>query len=269
MTQIQPCSEDRPTATVLVGWTGAGRRELAAVVGRLAARVIEGFDTAGPVPGVDLFVGGPAELPTGWDRPQLLVARSGTADAPMADIVVESWSCPALAAAVRAACRVAVRERALRGRDQLARLSGEMLADARRAAQVGVWVWHVASDRVECDGEAARWRGQAIERARTTTLGEHLTFVHAHDRERAQRAIGDGLDRREEFAIELRLACVDGNERRVRWVGRVVRDPQGVAERLVVTERDVTERQASAAELRESRTFLELALRAARVAAWR
>lgn len=121
------------------------------------------------------------------------------------------------------------------------RRSEERLRVALEAGAMGTWEWSIAEGVV-------RW-SEALERihglepgAFGGTFEDYQRDMHPDDRERVLAAIGRAVDGGDDYEVHYRIVRPDGEERWLSARARVMRDADGIAERLVGVCTDVTER---------------------------
>ncbi len=132
-----------------------------------------------------------------------------------------------------------LRERATAGEGL--RRSERNLAEAQRIAHIGSWEWDLAADTAQRSEEVYRIVGVEPGAFPATTEG-FLAWVHPDDRARVRAAELATIRNGGRHDIEFRIVRPDGSVRIVHEQGELVRDPSGVATRLVGTVQDITER---------------------------
>ncbi len=118
-------------------------------------------------------------------------------------------------------------------------------------ADIGVWEWDLAADRVRWNAAHLRICGVAPEAfTGDAALFEHL--VHPDDRARVREAVVRARDARAVLDLEFRVRrASDGAERWVAGRGSFQYDARGAAQGAVGILQDVTERYAVKAALRD------------------
>jgi diguanylate cyclase (GGDEF)-like protein/PAS domain S-box-containing protein len=120
----------------------------------------------------------------------------------------------------------------------------ESLVRAQRIAAVGNWDWHFEGDRHFWSAETCRIFG--IENGPgVPDYQSFLERVHPDDRALLQEALRMTLETSAPYDVTHRIVLPDGTIRVVRENAEVVRDPAGVAIRMIGTVMDVTERKQS------------------------
>ncbi|MBD8899603.1 EAL domain-containing protein [Rhodanobacter sp. DHG33] len=130
-----------------------------------------------------------------------------------------------------------------RKREELRLQAQRRLMDqAQELAQVGNWIWEIATDRVEWSEELYRIYG--VDPAQhTATFEAYLARVHADDRERVSDAIQRALRYCSAFEFEERIQRPDGEERVLYSRGVVEADADGHAVCMLGVCQDITERR--------------------------
>jgi len=125
--------------------------------------------------------------------------------------------------------------------------SGARLRLALEAGRLGVWDWNILTDEVEWSDNLEILHGLPPGGFPGTFAGfEQL--VHPDDRARVAATIRDALADRSGYELDMRVVWPDGSIHWLAATARVVRDADGVPQRLLGTAVDVTERRALEAE---------------------
>ena len=117
------------------------------------------------------------------------------------------------------------------------------------AARLGVWEWHLGSNRTVWSPECYELFGV------TEFSGTHddfLKFVIEEDRERLSRAAGQAIENHEKYNIEFRIIRSPGDLRWLYNLGSVEYDADGKPVRVIGTVQDITERKSAESLVRES-----------------
>ena len=134
-----------------------------------------------------------------------------------------------------------------------ARLFAELAdRDARlrftlQASGTGTWEWDLVRDTLDWSPEVLQLHGRA-EDGPPSGLGEWLEMLHPDDRRLVRTSIREALRSGETYDVEFRVLLPDGSTRWAHSVGRMVRDPDGHAARMLGTTRDITDRRLAEAE---------------------
>ena len=140
-----------------------------------------------------------------------------------------------------------------RNRRLLAELedSQAKLRQAHQLAQIGIWGWDRATDRVTWSEELYRFTGLDPAQAPPPLAGL-AAFFEAGSWASLEEAVDRTMSTGEPYKLELAMNCPDG----VRWVsafGGPTHDPQGAITGLHGTVQDITEEKRSKEELRLAR----------------
>jgi PAS domain S-box-containing protein len=134
------------------------------------------------------------------------------------------------------------------------RRTREELADVRRLTRVRSLAWDIASDHVTLSPVP----DHAEAGDEPTTMAQLLLRVHADDADRVRRELAAALTTSgEPFTLDYRLTPLQGPPLYLELTGRVLRDGQGQAVRMLATVRDVTEQRAAGQAIAEHVRFLE------------
>ena len=129
------------------------------------------------------------------------------------------------------------------------RKSEALLAESQRIAKIGSWEWDPATDALTCSEEWRRMFG--YEPGDEVTVASMWQAIHPDDRERMTRVTREARASGSRFEYEFFIPGPQG-ARTIHCIGRVIRDEQGHAVRLVGTNQDVTERRRAEEALRRS-----------------
>jgi two-component system, NtrC family, response regulator HydG len=135
----------------------------------------------------------------------------------------------------------------------------ELLAESQRATGLGSWEWDASTNEVLWSDELYRVFG-CEPRAFSPTLQGYLERVLPEDRPRVRGAIEAALREGSSFDHRERVLREDGRVRVLHSRGRVMRDVEGRAARMVGTCQDVTELQETEEALGRAQARLAEAL---------
>jgi PAS domain S-box-containing protein len=163
-------------------------------------------------------------------------------------------------------------ERGERAAAEVLREREQMLILAQRAGGVGVFDWDVRHDTTH--GSAEFFRIYGLPAREGTVAGQELwRFLHPDDRERMSAHLARALEGHEPAVADYRILAADGTVRWLSYAGQLQGTPE--RPRLVGTVLDISDRKRleaelrqHAAELRESRDVLALAMRGGSMGAW-
>ncbi|KPV50667.1 hypothetical protein SE17_25565, partial [Kouleothrix aurantiaca] len=151
--------------------------------------------------------------------------------------------------------------------EDLLRTSAERFALSQRAGGIGTFEWLVQENRIIWTPELEQLYG--LEPGGFEGKYENWAQrVHPDDRAAAEANLAEAVAGGPPYNIEFRVCWPDGTERWMLAKGDVTFNAQGVAERVIGVNVDVTERHEVANALAQRRQQLEMALDAARMGAW-
>lgn len=139
--------------------------------------------------------------------------------------------------------------------ERLQRLSERMLL-AAQSANLGIWDWDVQRDVVEWDAAMLRIYGIADQSVSTNTYESWQRALHADDKERALADVERALAQGDIYDSEFRIQRPNGEVRHVKAYGRIQRDEQGRALRLIGINLDVTDQRRAQEVVRGSQALL-------------
>lgn len=149
--------------------------------------------------------------------------------------------------------------------DQVLRESQEGMTLAAEAAQFGVWVWSIASNRV---WGSERWRSLfRFVPGQDVSFEEVIQRIHPDDRETVEREVRRAVANRSDYAGEFRALLPDGSQRWIASRGRVCPESNGTPARMMGAAVDITEARRTAAEMQGLRLQLWHADRVAQTGA--
>ncbi|MEX2551732.1 MAG: response regulator [Actinomycetota bacterium] len=126
--------------------------------------------------------------------------------------------------------------------EEALRLSQAQLAGAQRLAQVGSFLWNIASDTITWSDELYRIFG--LERKDfATTFESFVERIHPDDREMLQRTIGEALKGGSSFEVQERIVRPNGEVRVLDSRGEILLDAGGAPVRILGVCQDITERK--------------------------
>jgi PAS domain S-box-containing protein len=135
--------------------------------------------------------------------------------------------------------------------------SQKLLKNAQTMANLGVFEWDVAENRVTWSEELYRIFGASAEQF-DSTFDAFLGRVHDDDREKVRRVIEEAYRGHGAFAQEERIVRPDGSMRVLASKGEIVRDESGRPIKVLGICQDITERKETERLLEEySRTLEE------------
>lgn len=136
--------------------------------------------------------------------------------------------------------------------EEALQLSQERYKLSTKAAKVGVWDWDLKSNRFYIDPNIKEILGYK-DKEIPNDIEVWTTYVHPDDLKPVMTAAQACIDgRTPKYVFEHRMMHKDGS---VRWIlsnGKVIRDKDGNAVRMIGTDTDVTERKMAEEAFRES-----------------
>lgn len=153
---------------------------------------------------------------------------------------------------------VSEREKALKA----LRKSEERLSLALRGTQDGLWDWDIKNQKVYCSARTMELFGVAP-RAQNLERRKLFKFFHPKDLKKVIRFLTEHLkSNTHAIDFEFRILTIDQS---VKWLlsrALIVRDENGIPERVVGTHSDITERKRIEKELSQAKEQAEFANRA-------
>jgi diguanylate cyclase (GGDEF)-like protein/PAS domain S-box-containing protein len=145
---------------------------------------------------------------------------------------------------------------------KVARRERERLSEraslATQAAQVGIWEWDIRSGAVDWD--ATMFGVFGLDRAAgPATYERWAASLHPKDRAGAERELALAASSGTPFDTEFRVVWPNGEVRNIRALAVVIRDEDGLAERVVGTNWDITAERNLADELRRQKDAAAIA----------
>ena len=126
--------------------------------------------------------------------------------------------------------------------------SEERLRLALMAANMGIWDWEVAPDRVTWSEQVYRLFAVPHDSFRGTSAA-FFELIHPEDRDAVTQSITHAVEQRTEYDIEHRIVWPNGE---VRWLGckgRALCDSDGRPFRLLGTVQDITDQKRAESQL--------------------
>ncbi len=124
----------------------------------------------------------------------------------------------------------------------------ERITLATRAGQIGIWEWNVKTGSFIWDDKMHELAGLTPGALQSLT-DPWNSLLHPDDRKRARRELRQAIAGQAPFDTEYRFVWADGEIHYMRTLATVVRDGEGVVERMVGTTWDITEIRLMAREL--------------------
>ena len=139
---------------------------------------------------------------------------------------------------------------------ELLRRSEANLADAKRIAHLGSWIWDTQTNAIQWSDEHYRiWGMEPQECAMTADLG--MSFIHRDDLPSVRAAIDLAIASHQSYQCRLRVVRKDGTVRIVHSEGQAVYDDAGKPVKLFGTAQDITDRQLAEDKVHQLNAELE------------
>lgn len=135
--------------------------------------------------------------------------------------------------------------------DEELRESGERLKLATGAADIGIWEWDIAADRLIFDQQMQRIFDM-VEPSQHISLERWGECLHPEERDEIFADVQAAVEGRREWGRTFRIIRADGSIGYVEARGAVVHDEAGLPARMIGTNIDVTHRKQTEIALRES-----------------
>jgi PAS domain S-box-containing protein len=147
--------------------------------------------------------------------------------------------------------------------------SEQRLRLATEAAELGIWHWYMAEDRVTWENERPyEVFGRTREEGPVSAEEFREKVCHPEDLDAFERAFSNSLETGARFFFEGRICRKDGEQRWVELTGQMEYGGDGSPRRLLGTVLDITERKQAEKQLREHRERFDLVAEAAQVGFW-
>ena len=145
--------------------------------------------------------------------------------------------------------------RSRRRRHELSfRENEEAMALAASSANIGLWSWDIAYDKVRATPHCKVILG--LTGNEPCNLRTFLNCVHPDDRTMLREAIEKGIESRQKFDVEHRIVWPDGETRWIAATGRAKYGPNQRASALTGVFVDITHRKEAEAEADRQRTYV-------------
>ncbi len=135
--------------------------------------------------------------------------------------------------------------------EQMLRRNQSLLAEAQEIDHIGCWSWDIRSGRLDWSDELYRVFGLDRDRQSPDHEG-FMAGLHPDDRSPISELIDAACRGTKTYDCEYRVIRPDGDIRRVRARGKVIRDEAGEAIEMIGTAHDISERHRAEEALRES-----------------
>ncbi|WP_162560255.1 PAS domain S-box protein [Methylotetracoccus oryzae] len=162
---------------------------------------------------------------------------------------------------------VAARTAELLQAQQQLSVTAERLQLASDAAEIGVWEWRIPEDELIWDQRMFELYGSRPDEF-TSAYQAWSRALHPDDKLRAEREIQQAIAGLGEFRTNFKVVHPNGAIRHISAFGRVVRDADGRALRMVGVNRDITAEKESERELEDKEQRWLVALEAHDMGVW-
>ena len=122
---------------------------------------------------------------------------------------------------------------------------------AIRSAELGIWDWDTATDRVSLAGRQSDLFGFGVDQT-VVPLGAFQARVHPDDWQPVMAEVTEAMEMGSGFDCDFRVILPDGGLRWVRSIGSQVTDTATGTQHVIGTARDVTDRKRSEDEARRT-----------------
>lgn len=137
--------------------------------------------------------------------------------------------------------------------EELLRANEQRLRLAAEAAELGIWVWDVANDRVDWENDRPyEIFGLARESGPLNATRFKSEFLHPDDFEAFERAVSEAARLSERFNFVGRIRRADGETRWVEFTGRRLPTTDGSSLQMHGTVADITEKKLAEEQVRRA-----------------
>jgi len=136
--------------------------------------------------------------------------------------------------------------------EQKVRENEERLSLSQEIADVGTWDWDVQSGKLIWSPQIYKILGVTPDQL-APSYENFLSMVHPQDRDNVRTVVRAALQDGKTYEVEHRLLLPSGEERSVHSRGRVYRNDQGAAVRMIGVVLDITERKAFVTALEDAK----------------
>jgi PAS domain S-box-containing protein len=138
-------------------------------------------------------------------------------------------------------------------------LANERLELATESGGIGVWEWDFETDEMVWDRQMLRLYGMA-DAPPTDARVRWGSILHPADRDAAQRAIQNAIERHSLYEAEFRVVWPDGSTHWIKALGRIHQSEAGATRRMVGVNWDITRQRQLTDELAEQHEMLRVTL---------
>ena len=137
---------------------------------------------------------------------------------------------------------------------------------AEALAHIGTYNWNLLSNKIEWSDEM--YAIYEVDKSIPVSYEFVLNAVHPEDREMLDSVIKESIEAKKSFDFYYRLVTPAGKEKILHTRGRVEVNSKGIAEKVVGTDQDVTEKQTLIRSLRKSESIYKQAEQIASMGNW-
>ncbi len=137
--------------------------------------------------------------------------------------------------------------------------ASERITLATDSGQIGIWDYDLVTGSLTWDAWMCRLYGLPPD-SMQGSYERWASCVHPEDRSAIEHALRIAIKTQDSFEAEFRVVWPDGSVHTLRTAGRLTRDPDGVATRMVGVNWDVTSLLAMSAQIAEQHELLKVTL---------
>jgi PAS domain S-box-containing protein len=143
----------------------------------------------------------------------------------------------------------------------------DRLTLAMKSAAIGIWEWDIAHNCLVWDARTYELYGVNPDQSTDAYLA-WASRVHPSDRAGAETAVQMALNGEQEYEPEFRIVLPDGKIRYLKAYALVQRNDEGLPQRLIGINFDITNRKLAEELLLKSDTHLKTAQRIGKIGSW-
>lgn len=200
------------------------------------------------------FIASPAHRPMDYSGNLEALCQNGSHVPVDIELSTINWEGQKCALAV---LRSKIRRRAQeQAQQKQLRLNEERLRHSQAIAQIGSWDWDINSDQLNCSAEIFNILG--VDKSVVCENFQALVeYIHPRDENSVLTALDNTLRYNLPFYVEHRICRPSGEIRHVREIGKVYRDDNGSAIRMLGTIQDITEDREKRLQLQMSQAIFD------------
>ncbi|WP_126384278.1 PAS domain-containing protein [Pseudanabaena sp. ABRG5-3] len=143
----------------------------------------------------------------------------------------------------------------------------ERLTLALKSASIGIWEWNIANNCLIWDERTYELYGVNPDHEPDAYLA-WVSRVHPSDRQFAENEVQLALSGAKDYEPEFRIVLQDGRIRYIKAYATVQRNDEGVPQRMLGINFDITNRKLAEAQLIKTDTHLKTAQRIGKLGSW-